>query len=490
MAKKIVVVQQKRGCLWLLGMFFLVCLLISLLVYAACIAAGVGLWFLARYCWRKLVEQAPDSKFVKRMSSVPRIVRQVLTGVVCACVTLVLMGGLASGGSSRDDHSAQSVAATQAATTSVAAVAPATMPAATTAGPETPALDQLVVRFVDVGQGDATVVEFPDGKTLLVDTPTGEAGTVKAQLAADGRNSIDWLVATHPDADHIGGLDTIISSMDVGSVWAPERNSSTQTFTRFLEAVDAKGLSIEPCYAGRQIATGDNYAIDLLWPEQGASYGEDNDYSAIIKVTYGQNAFLLTGDAPVEAQERCGAGHVDVLKVAHHGSASGMDASLASALSPSIAVLSYGENSYGHPTQVVLDALAGVGSQVFGTRVNGTVTVTSDGSQVSASVEHDGAVEAASQDSGKSSKSLSSADAADSTGGDDGSGSSSAAENGGQTVTGDTDAEDVVYVTASGKGKKYHRQGCSSLSNSSGLVAMSRSEAEAQGYGPCKRCKP
>ena len=146
----------------------------------------------------------------------------------------------------------------------------------------------LVVRFVDVGQGDATIIEFPDGKTMLIDTPTGKSSVVKAALRADGRSTIDWLVATHPDADHIGGLDTIISSMDIGSIWAPEVNGSTQTYTRLLTSISNKGMGIEPAYAGRQIATGENYAIDILWPQQGASYSEDNAYSVVIKVTYGQ----------------------------------------------------------------------------------------------------------------------------------------------------------------------------------------------------------
>lgn len=125
------------------------------------------------------------------------------------------------------------------------------------------------MRFVDVGKGDATIIEFPDGKTMLIDTPTGKSSVVKAALRADGRSTIDWLVATHPDADHIGGLDTIISSMDIGSIWAPEVNGSTQTYTRLLTSISNKGMGIEPAYAGRQIATGENYAIDILYRSRG-----------------------------------------------------------------------------------------------------------------------------------------------------------------------------------------------------------------------------
>lgn len=489
MGKKIAVVHKKRGCLWYCAAFVLLCLAIYALAFVACIVAGVGLWFLVRYCWRKLAQQAPDSKFVRRVGSWPPVVRQVLACVACAFVSLLLMGSLAPS-KSPQQQTAPAVA-TAAASTAAATTAPAT----TEAPVATPVLDNLVVRFVDVGQGDASIIEFPDGKTMLIDTPTGEAGTVKSQLAADGRNTIDWLVATHPDADHIGGLDTIISTMDVRSVWAPEVNSSTKTYTRFLTAIADKGLSIEPCYAGRTVASGENYTAELLWPEQGASYSEDNAYSAIIKVTYGNSTFLFTGDAPAEAQKLCGAGHVDVLKVAHHGSASGMDTELASKLTPSAAVISYGQNNYGHPTQVVLDALAGVGTHVYGTRVNGTVTAASDGTTVSVTSEREGSVEAASQDAGKSGRSIGRGSGTSSGGGSSGSSSGSgessgAAAGGGQSVSGDEQVGDVVYVTASGKGKRYHRKGCSSLNNSSGLVAMPRSEAESQGYTPCKRCNP
>lgn len=113
MAKKIVVRNGKRGCLWWCGVFFLGCLAIAVLAYALCIAAGVGLWFLTRYCWRKLVVQAPDSKFVKKMSSVPPIVRQVAAGLVCAMLSLMLMAGLGNASSNTANDTAVQTTQTQ-----------------------------------------------------------------------------------------------------------------------------------------------------------------------------------------------------------------------------------------------------------------------------------------------------------------------------------------------------------------------------------------
>ena len=268
--------------------------------------------------------------------------------------------------------------------------------------------DRLVVRFLDVGQGDATIVEFPDGKTLVVDAGMAEKGAQVAEaVAADGREGVDWLVATHPDSDHIGGMPALIKTCDVASVWAPRVASGTKTYERFLKAVKAKGLSIDAVETGKCIAEGDGYSIDLLWPPAGADFADDNAYSAVIRVTFGSTTVLLTGDAPVEALERANPGHADILKVSHHGSASGTDTRLAHEISCGIAVVSYGtDNEYGHPAKTVLDALRGAGAQIYGTGANGTVTVTSDGMRVSVSCEREGSVVAQSDDAGASSAKL------------------------------------------------------------------------------------
>ncbi|MGI6590123.1 MAG: ComEC/Rec2 family competence protein [Eggerthellaceae bacterium] len=333
----------------------------------------------------------------------------------------------------------------------------------------------LTVRFVDVGQGDGTIVEFPDGKTLVIDTAADGQYAMDSQLADDHRGTINWLVATHPDSDHIGGLADIIANHKVESVWAPAANSSTQTFTNFLEAVDAAGLSIHTAVSGKTIATGKSYSIKLLWPPKGASYSDTNDYSAIVLVTFESKKFLFTGDAPVEAQEEANCGHVDVLKVSHHGSASGTDHFLASELSPSVAVLSYGlDNSYGHPTQVVLNALRSAGAKVYGTGAQGTVTVTSNGNTIHVKTQHKGKVVAASQTAGAGSKNLDS-------------GSSEKKSNASHKKTSNGGGgKDTVYVTPTGE--KYHKAGCRTLSRSKNIIKMSKAEAKAQGYTACAVC--
>ncbi len=341
----------------------------------------------------------------------------------------------------------------------------------------------MVVRFVDVGQGDGSVIEFPDGKTLVIDTAADADGAVNGVLASDKRTTINWLVATHPDADHIGGLAGVIASNNVKSVWAPHVNSSTRTYTNFLNAVSGAGLSIHNAVSGKTIAKGSGYSIELLWPPKGASYSDTNDYSAIVLVKYGSKRFLFTGDAPVEAQEQAGSGHVDVLKVSHHGSASGTDDALAATLSPQIAVLSYGlDNSYGHPTQTVIDALKGAGAKVYGTGAQGTVTVTTDGKKLHVKTERSGKVVAASADSGSGSRYLDSGGTSNKAS----SASKAKASSASKAKTSGSAAKETVYVTPSGS--KYHQKGCRTLSRSKTLTKMTRSEAEAQGYTACAVC--
>lgn len=259
----------------------------------------------------------------------------------------------------------------------------------------------LTVRFLDVGQGDSELVELPDGKLMLIDAGTQDAGPAVVRAVRDlGRTRIDYLVATHPHADHIGGMAEVLRDFDVGEVWAPAVAANTRTFEAFLDAVEDKGLTIRTGSRGKDIvAPGSaSYDVQILGPSDSLSSEDLNYYSLVIRVRFGSTSFLFTGDAPADEIRADVSEHVDVLKVAHHGSDTGTDATLAAQLSPRIAVISYGiDNDYGHPTQGVLDALAASGAQVLGTGADGTVTVTSDGTDVTATPEREGPVVAKSR---------------------------------------------------------------------------------------------
>ena len=268
----------------------------------------------------------------------------------------------------------------------------------------------VTIKFIDVGQGEAILIALPE-KTILIDAgPTGSAPKIEQVLQELGRNKIDYLVATHPDEDHIGGMADVISSTQIGTIYAPNKTNNTATYRKFLAAIQNNNLQITLAEAGTIIDQTDDYKLEILWPKKDANFPDTNDYSIIIKLTVGNKTFLFTGDAPTNAILNSNPGHIDVLKLSHHGSRTGTTEQLVRKLSPTYAILSYAvDNPYGHPMQSVLNALRKHSVEVWGTGANGTITITCDGTNIDISGEKPGTVVApTSQDkSGTSSTSRS-----------------------------------------------------------------------------------
>lgn len=251
----------------------------------------------------------------------------------------------------------------------------------------------VTIKFIDVGQGEAILIALPE-KTMLIDAgPTGSAPKIAQVLQELGRNKIDYLVATHPDEDHIGGMADVISSTQIGTIYAPNKTNNTATYRKFLTAIQNNNLQINLAEAGTIIDQTDAYKLEILWPTKDANFPDTNDYSIIIKLTVGTKTFLFTGDAPTNAILNANPGHIDVLKLSHHGSRTGTNEQLVRRLSPTYAVLSYAlDNSYGHPMQSVLNALHKHSVEIWGTGANGTITITCDGTTIDISSEKNGAV--------------------------------------------------------------------------------------------------
>lgn len=268
----------------------------------------------------------------------------------------------------------------------------------------------VTIKFIDVGQGEAILIALPE-KTVLIDAgPTGSAPKIAQVLQELGRDKIDYLVATHPDEDHIGGMADVISSTQIGTIYAPNKTNNTATYRKFLTAIQNNNLQITLAEAGTIIDQTDSYKLEILWPKKDANFPDTNDYSIIIKLTVGNKTFLFTGDAPTSAILDSNPGHIDVLKLSHHGSRTGTTEVLIHKLSPTYAVLSYAvDNSYGHPMQSVLNALHKHSVEVWGTGANGTITITCDGTNIDISGEKPGTVVAPStqEKSGTSSTSRS-----------------------------------------------------------------------------------
>ena len=242
---------------------------------------------------------------------------------------------------------------------------------------------ELRVSFIDVGQGDSEFIELPNGETLLIDAGTNETGAdVVNYIESLGYSSIDYVVGTHPHEDHIGGLDDVIRTFDVESVYMPKVTADTKTFEDVLDAVAEKGLSINTAKAGVSIVDGEDLSVKMLAPVLD-EYDNTNDYSAVIRIVYDDTSFIFMGDAEQYAEDLItGDVDSDVLKVGHHGSSTSTGEAFLERVSPSYAVISCGfDNSYGHPHTETIEKLGGI--PVFRTDEMGTIVATSEGSEIS-----------------------------------------------------------------------------------------------------------
>jgi len=266
------------------------------------------------------------------------------------------------------------------------AIEKATTSTPTVAPTQTAKGSLLQVHFIDVGQADSVLVIAPNGQTMLVDGGNRDDGAVVVNyLKSQGVQDLTAIVATHPHEDHIGGLDTIIHSFPPKQIYMPNAISTTKTFDDFITAVNASGAQKIRAKAGVEL---DVLGISgqFLAPISD-QYEELNNYSAVLKITFGKISFLLTGDAEdVSEAEMLKIGHdleASVLKVGHHGSTSSTTNEFLKAVSPKYSVITVGlDNDYGHPTQVTLNKLANAGVPVYRTDQDGTIVATSDGETV------------------------------------------------------------------------------------------------------------
>ena len=253
----------------------------------------------------------------------------------------------------------------------------------------------LTVHFLDVDQGDSILLEI-DGKSMLVDAGESDQGkVVTAYLQDQGISTLDYVVATHPHSDHIGGMNEILNNFQVEHFVDSGYPHTSKTYENMLTTIDQKNIPFQVAQAGQKIDFDPAVDIEILNPAK--TYSEDlNENSVVLKVTYGTTSFLLMGDAGLETEERImKAGYnvdSDILKVGHHASRSGSGASFISAVSPEVSVIEVGAgNDYGHPHAEILEKLQKA-SKVYRTDLDGTITVTTDGSTYTVTTEKTGTI--------------------------------------------------------------------------------------------------
>ncbi|MEG0772576.1 ComEC/Rec2 family competence protein [Clostridium sp.] len=254
----------------------------------------------------------------------------------------------------------------------------------------TPVIGELKVSFIDVGQADSILLQQGD-KFMLIDAGNnGDAQVVQDYLTSQGVKKLEYFIGTHKDEDHIGGADGVINSFNVGKVYFPKQVATTQTYKDFVTAVKNKGLSLTVPKVGEEFKLGEA-AVTVLAPIS-SEYEDSNDYSIVVKVTFGSTSFLLSGDAEARSEKELVASGKDLsatlLKVGHHGSLTSTSEAFLDKVNPKFAVISAGTgNKYGHPAQEIMDRLKAKGVTVFRTDEQKTIIATSNGKEINFNVK-------------------------------------------------------------------------------------------------------
>lgn len=387
--------------------------------------------------------------------------------ILCMCLTACTATNQATSTSEKSQSDTTSGEAVQSGQEEKAAKAP------DTSKPE----GTLEVHYIDVGQGDATLIKCGSHAMLIDGGNNNKGTTVQLYLKKQGVESLDYIIGTHPDADHIGGLDVIVYKYNCDTVIMPDYEKDTKTYQELVDVIHDKNMKITYPVVGEQYALGEA-KFTIIAPNSNSYGGNANDYSVAILLEYGKNRFLFTGDAEEASEAEMLTNGIDisadVYKVAHHGSRSASTQEFLNAVHPKYAVISCGEgNSYGHPHAEVLNRLRSMGVEVFRTDEQGSIIASSDGENITWNCS--------ATDSWQSGEQTES----DRENSED--------ENSGNAISDAVTSEQTTYVLNTNT-KKFHRETCGNVSQikeeNFQKVQMSREELEQSGYSPCKNCNP
>lgn len=353
--------------------------------------------------------------------------------------------------------------------------------------PETTALQPLEVHFIDVGQGDAILLTC-NGQSMLIDAGGNDMGTkVQNYLIKQGVSKLDYVVSTHADEDHCGGLDVILYKFDCTQVFISSYKKDTNTYRDVLDTIATKRYQPTTPTVGSSYPLGDA-TFTIVGADTNAS--TSNDSSIALLITHGEKKFLFTGDCEIGAESKILASGIsidcDVFKAGHHGSKTASSITLLQSATPTYCVISCSENnSYGHPHAETLNNLRSLGVQVFRTDEQGSIIATSDGTNITWNCAPSNTWKAGEPTGSSVEHSNSVADTNVTT--------QPVPEKAITTPEESVSSPSTTYICNKNT-KKFHVPSCSSvdqMKESNKLtVTSTREEVIAQGYDPCKRCNP
>ena len=249
----------------------------------------------------------------------------------------------------------------------------------------------LEINYLDVGQGDSELIFLPDGTTILIDSGDRDCiNYITPSLEDYGVNDIDILIATHPHADHIGCMATVVRNFDIDTIYMPKVSAAltptTVSYEKLLEAIDKKNLTVKTGKAGVVAYNQDGVKLEFLAP-QNKTYDDLNNYSIVAKLTYDETSFLFMGDAEMESiNEMLKKGYdlrCDVLKLGHHGSSTSISKKFMQATQPEYGIISCAaNNSYGHPHRETVQFMEDFDVTTYSTYEDGTIRAQSDGKNI------------------------------------------------------------------------------------------------------------
>lgn len=245
---------------------------------------------------------------------------------------------------------------------------------------------ELLVHFVDVGQGDSTLIQI-NNKNLLIDGgPSVNSESLVSYLRDQGVKKLDYIIATHPHEDHIGGLPAVIANFSVESFYAPRITADTEAFKNLVSALKNKKLKINVAKSDMSLYLGDNVLINLISPLS-SDYEDINNYSVVLTLNFNSSRFIFMGDSEKLVENQLlNKGYdisSDVIKVGHHGSSSSSSSEFIDKVSPQYAIISCSrKNDYGHPHKETLDLFNIKNIKVYRTDFENTIVFRSDGNNI------------------------------------------------------------------------------------------------------------